>query len=164
MTKLCSSLPFASGGPSVSISISLHNPFLPSSVGSALIQLLMDSTPQYADLVLVGGGHAHVHLLKMYAMEHPNQIKGVRLTLITRDINTSYSGMLPGCMLPGFISGRYNHDECHIDLSKLASFGGWRLIHASATKITNHVDSKTREAKMNANIFTNPLLFPVWRR
>jgi selenide,water dikinase len=88
--------------------------------------------PTYSDLVLVGGGHAHVHLLKMYGMpEYKDQLAGIRLTLITRDVNTPYSGMLPG-----FVAGHYTNQECHIDLSKIAAFSGFRLIHACANAIT----------------------------
>lgn len=38
-------------------------------------------------------------------------------------------------MLPGFISGFYSYDECHIDLCRLASFAKARLIHAEASGI-----------------------------
>ena len=55
---------------------------------------------------------------------------GVRLTLVARDVETPYSGMLPG-----FIAGHYDHDACHIDVMKLAGFAGARLIHAEAVGI-----------------------------
>ena len=79
------------------------------------------------DLVLVGGGHGHVHTIKMMGM---NPIPGVRVTLISRDLETPYSGQLPG-----YIAGYYSRDECHIDLGRLCSFARVRLIHGEVVNI-----------------------------
>jgi selenide,water dikinase len=35
-------------------------------------------------------------------------------------------------MLPGFVSGFYTHDECHVDLNKLARYAGAALILETA--------------------------------
>jgi selenide, water dikinase len=76
------------------------------------------------DIVLVGGGHAHVRVLTAFAMRPAT---GVRVTLVTRDLETPYSGMLPGV-----VAGLYTAEEAHIDLVRLAAATGARLIHADA--------------------------------
>ena len=80
-----------------------------------------------SDIVLVGGGHAHVHVLKAFAMRSE---AAVRLTLIARDLETPYSGMLPGV-----VAGLYEREQAEIDLVRLATATGARLIHAEAVGI-----------------------------
>ena len=82
------------------------------------------ATPVVKDVVLVGAGHAHVGVLRMFGM---NSMPGVRLTLITRQVDTPYSGMLPG-----MIAGHYTADEAHIDTGPLCRFAGARLYNSEA--------------------------------
>jgi len=77
--------------------------------------------PVETDLLLIGGGHSHLFVLRHFAM---NPLPGVRITLVSRDLDTPYSGMLPG-----YIAGHYRHEEAHIDLLPLARHAGARVIH-----------------------------------
>src|SRR3978361_1855889 len=83
--------------------------------------------PIETDIVLLGAGHAHMEVLRRFAMRRE---PGVRLTLISREPETPYSGMLPG-----LIRGDYTHHQAHIDLAPLAAMANARLILSEATAI-----------------------------
>lgn len=82
------------------------------------------AAPNTFDIVLVGGGHTHVHVLTNLALR---PLPGVCVTLVARDLATPYSGMLPG-----MIAGLYSADQAHIDLLQLSAATGTRLVHAEA--------------------------------
>ena len=71
-------------------------------------------------LVLIGGGHSHAIVLKMFGIQ---PLPSVRLTLISDVLHAPYSGMLPG-----HVAGFYGYDECHIDLRSLAEFAGCQIL------------------------------------
>ncbi len=85
------------------------------------------SSPIVKHLILVGGGHSHLAVLKYLGM---NPVPGLAVTLISRDINTPYSGSLPG-----YITGVYEFDEIHIDLRPLAQFANARIIQEEIQSI-----------------------------
>jgi selenide,water dikinase len=79
-------------------------------------------TPVVRDIVLVGGGHSHVQVIKRFAMD---PLPGARVTLVANELQSPYSGMLPGC-----IAGVYSEEEIHFNLERLCQFAGARFIHA----------------------------------
>ncbi len=85
------------------------------------------AVPPVYDLLLVGGGHSHVHVLRSFGMA---PIAGVRITVLAREVHTPYSGMLPG-----YIAGWHQWDDIHIDLGQLCRFAGARLIHDEAVAL-----------------------------
>jgi len=78
-------------------------------------------------LVLLGGGHAHVEVLRRFGLR---PMSGIELTLVSPNRHTPYSGMLPG-----LVAGHYSFDECHIDLEPLAQFAGARFLQTSASAL-----------------------------
>ncbi|MTJ51888.1 FAD-dependent oxidoreductase [Anabaena sp. UHCC 0253] len=72
------------------------------------------------NLVLIGGGHSHAIVLRLFGK---NPLPGINLILITPDQYTPYSGMLPG-----HIAGFYKYIECHIDLQNLCKFAKAKLL------------------------------------
>jgi len=87
----------------------------------------MDAVPLLKDVVLVGGGHSHVLLMRMWAMQ---PLPGVRLTLVSEKVNTPYSGMLPG-----LIAGHYSEEEVHVDLARLCSWANVRFIERRVVRL-----------------------------
>ena len=88
------------------------------------------NTPILRDIILVGGGHTHVGVLRNFAM---NKMPGVRLTMICRDTHTPYSGMLPG-----YVAGHYKYDDVHIDLRRLAEFADARFFRSEVVGLDRH--------------------------
>ena len=76
-------------------------------------------------LVLAGGGHAHLHVLKTLAR---NRWPGVEVVLVTPYARQVYSGMLPG-----WIAGHYALDACVAALRPLAEAAGVSLVEDTVT-------------------------------
>ncbi|MDA9165713.1 FAD-dependent oxidoreductase, partial [Alphaproteobacteria bacterium] len=88
----------------------------------------IEEIPITNDLVLIGGGHSHL-LVLMKLSKRP--IKGNRITLITNEIDTPYSGMIPG-----YIEGIYSWRDSHIDLYRLCLKLNVRFIHAEVERVS----------------------------
>ena len=78
-------------------------------------------------LVLLGGGHSQVEVLKRFGRAPP---AGVELILVSAYRHAAYSGMLPG-----LIAGHYTRQDCHIDLARLAEFARCRFTCLAATQL-----------------------------
>ena len=108
----------------------------------------MQTIPSYVrDLLLIGGGHAHVQVLRQFGMQPE---PGVRLTLVSRESLTPYTGMLPG-----YIAGDYSESDITIDLLRLSNFAQCRLIVGSV----EYVDQINQVAILDSN--RPPLRFDV---
>jgi selenide,water dikinase len=87
-------------------------------------------------IVLVGGGHSHIHVLRSFAMRPE---KSVRLTLITPETYATYSGMVPGVL-----AGQYQPAEARIDLRSLAARAGAAFVRDRVT----YVDAQARTLRL----------------
>lgn len=76
------------------------------------------------ELLLVGGGHAHLFVLRRLAQERRAEVAA---TLVSPSRWQYYSGMLPG-----WIAGSYREEECRLDLQALAQAAGVTFIEQAA--------------------------------
>src|SRR5262245_37918322 len=76
------------------------------------------------ELVLVGGGHAHVEVIRRWGRR---PLPGARLTVVVDEPIAVYSGMVPG-----FVGGGYRREEIGIDVRALAEAAGARAIVCAA--------------------------------
>jgi selenide,water dikinase len=88
---------------------------------------VISSAVKLRHLVLLGGGHAHIGVLRMLGM-HPEP--GLKVTLVSPSRETPYSGLLPGV-----VGGHSPEQDLYIDLGRLCQFAGADLVLATATAI-----------------------------
>ena len=85
------------------------------------------SSKEPLHLVLIGGGHAHVQVIKglrhLLCHRHDSN-NNLRVTLIDSQASASYSGMVPGCL-----AGRYTVRETQLALPPLARYSNVTWIH-----------------------------------
>ena len=78
-------------------------------------------------LVLLGGGHAHIEVLRDF-VSRPDD--AVSITLVSPFPDLLYTGMLPGC-----VAGHYTRDEIAIDLVRLAARAHAAFVRSSAVLV-----------------------------
>ncbi len=78
-------------------------------------------------LVLLGGGHAHIHVLRAFAQQPP---AAARITLVSPHPALVYSGMVPG-----MIAGHYELDQCLVPFAPLAAKAKAQFVMAAATAL-----------------------------
>ncbi|AZN36184.1 FAD-dependent oxidoreductase [Iodobacter ciconiae] len=78
-------------------------------------------------LILLGGGHAHLAVLKQLQKGTP---EGWRVQLLSPSKYQTYSGMLPG-----WIAGHYSLSDCQIDLQRLCQSAHVEFIIDQAASI-----------------------------
>ena len=78
-------------------------------------------------LVLLGGGHAHLHVLQALARE---PLAGAQAVLITPHRHLSYSGMVPGV-----VAGHYAPEQARIPLAPLCAAAHVTLVQGQAVAL-----------------------------
>jgi selenide,water dikinase len=85
------------------------------------------STGGDRNLVLIGGGHAHIHVLERCIEQGP---PNARLTLVVDRRIAVYSGMVPG-----YVAGQYRAEELEIDAVALAERAGAHVVLSPAVGV-----------------------------
>jgi selenide,water dikinase len=78
-------------------------------------------------LLLIGGGHAHLGVLDLLARRHRT---GIDVTLVSARGTQVYSGMLPG-----HLAGHYTFEQCSIPLDPLCEAAKADFVRARVTKL-----------------------------
>ena len=94
-------------------------------------------------LVLVGGGHAHLTILKQLRKFIS---QGHRVSVVSPSPFHDYSGMGPG-----LLSGRYRLQEARFNIARMTTIRGGRFIEAKATGI----DPEKRELHLDSGSMVN---------
>lgn len=89
----------------------------------------MTSDPE-RHLVLLGAGHAHLHVLARLARLSRARRARLRATLVS-----PYPMQIYPAMLPGFVAGHYTLAQCTITLDRLVAASGVAFIQGRAAQI-----------------------------
>ena len=87
-------------------------------------------------LLLAGGGHAHIEVLRRFAQR---PLHGIEVVVVTPAARLLYSGMVPGV-----IAGAYAIDDAAIDVAGLARAAGARFVQDALIAL----DAERRQATL----------------
>ena len=79
------------------------------------------------EVLLIGGGHAHVEVIRRWAI---SPVAGASLVVLDPNPRPVYSGMVPG-----FVAGQYRREELEIDLEALCRRAGADFIRERASAV-----------------------------
>jgi selenide,water dikinase len=82
-------------------------------------------------LVLLGGGHANIEVLRQLALRPAGELHDLSVSLVTPRPWLIYTGMLPG-----HIAGHYGFNECAIDLKLLAHRARADVVQTTASLVS----------------------------
>jgi NADH dehydrogenase FAD-containing subunit len=91
-------------------------------------------------IVLLGGGHSHVEILRRLAEARDPVLDGAAVSLVSPEPNHFYSGMGPG-----MLGGRYRPRELVLPVAALCARAGVRFIRGTAARI----DSRDRVVELH---------------
>ena len=109
-------------------------------------------------LVLVGGGHAQIHVFEGFAADPP---PGLRVTVVVDRPTAMYSGMVPG-----YVAGMYQAEELALDVPSWVERMGAELRIDAAVGLDPAEYARTRSAPRVLNSDSNRIdraEFPVQR-
>ncbi len=99
----------------------------------------MNAAPQRHLLLLAGGGHSHVLVLRRWLMRRRTRPPRTRLCLVSRHATALYSGLLPAV-----VAGLEPLEAAAIDLRRLCTLAGVTFVQAEITGL----DPKARELQL----------------
>ena len=86
-----------------------------------------NSSDRPKHLVLIGGGHAHVQVIKALSARPAHRL---HVTLIDQQPAASYSGMVPGCL-----AKLYTAEQTLLQLEPLAQWANLSFLHRTVVDI-----------------------------
>jgi len=118
----------------------------------------MTTTLPTKKIVLIGGGHAHVQVIK--ALNVATRPSNIEVTLIDMQSTASYSGMVPGC-----VSKLYNLEQVQIQIGPLAKWAGINFVQGKVVGMSlEDEDKKTVQVEVddtNGGILQKKVPFDV---